>query len=534
MEYRAWSTDFSRAVFEEKKNPSEDGTPNNMTNSSLICVPVTERAASGFLEMAEAAAQAADAVELRLDYLSQDDLLTVIDDLPARLDRWKKPVILTFRPSEQGGMRALSLEERLIFWRNLPPGVVERIAWADLELDLVEHPGGEDIIPREKVICSRHDFERTPDDLPELIERMLETPAGVIKIAAKCNQITDCISILEVIDRVGKHRQVIALGMGMAGLATRVLALSRGAMLTFGSLASGAESAPGQPTVEELRNLYRADRLDRETEIYGVIGNPVAHSRSPQMHNAALQTVGRNGVYLPLEVADVDTFIVEMVRPATRKLDWNLRGLSVTIPHKLAVISHLDFIDPVAERIGAVNTLSVVGNELLGFNTDVTGAMRPLEEMIDLKGCEVDVLGAGGSARAICFGLTQRGALVTVFARNGSKARLLADEFGVRTAPLEGFKPAARIIINCTPIGMHGHSEGRSPIPEADLSGVELVYDLVYTPRRTKLIEDAEAAGCRTLGGLAMLVGQAAEQFRIWTGEKPPIEMMRESVESRK
>lgn len=504
------------------------------SNSSLICVPVTETSASGFLEMAEAAAQAADAVELRLDYLSQEDLPLVIGELPVRIDRWKRPIILTFRPSEQGGMRNLSLEERLRFWRSLPSEVVDKISFADLELDLVEHLGSEEIIPREKVICSRHDFERTPDDLPELCERMLKTPAAVIKIATKCNQITDCISIFEVIDRVDKHRQVIALGMGMPGLATRVLALSRGAMLTFGSLASGAESAPGQPTIEELRNLYRADRLDRETEIYGVIGNPVAHSRSPQMHNAALQSIGRNGVYLPLEVVDIDSFIVDMVRPGTRKLDWNLRGLSVTIPHKLAVMKHLDFIDPVAERIGAVNTVSVVGRELIGFNTDVTGAMRPLEEMIDLNGCEVAVLGAGGSARAICFGLTQRGARVTVFARKESKARLLADEFGARTAPLEGFKTEARIIINCTPIGMHGHSEGQSPVPEADLSGVDLVYDLIYTPQRTKLIEQAEASGCRTLGGLAMLVGQAAEQFRIWTGNKAPIDIMLESVKSRK
>ncbi|QQS45096.1 MAG: shikimate dehydrogenase [Acidobacteriota bacterium] len=486
------------------------------------------------MAMAEEAAMVADAVELRLDYLSPEDISQALAELPAHLDAWKKPVILTFRPSEQGGMRILSLEERLEFWRGLPRAVAERIAFADLELDLVEALRGEAVIPWEKVICSRHDFERTPEDLPELIERMLKTPAGVIKIAAKCNLITDCVRIFEVIDRVGKHRQVIALGMGMAGLATRVLALSRGALLTFAALTRGAESAPGQPTVEDLRNLYRADRLDRETEIYGVIGNPVAHSLSPRMHNAALRSLGRNGVYLPMEVEDIDSFINRMVRPETRMIVWNLRGLSVTIPHKLAVMKHLDFIDPIAGRIGAVNTIAVRGDGLHGFNTDVTGAMRPLEDLIDVKGRKVAVLGAGGSARAICYGLSQRGADVTIHARNESKARALADEFGVRTAPLEGFKPEASIIINCTPIGMHGHSEGESPIPAADLGGVDLVYDLIYTPQRTKLIEQAESAGCRTLGGLAMLVSQAAEQFQIWTREIPPVGIMRESVESRK
>ncbi len=504
---------------------------------SLICVPVTETSVGAFLAMAEAAAKSADAIELRLDYLSQEDLPALLTELPRRLDEWGKPVIITFRPAEQGGMRSLSLEARLDFWRNLPAVVVERIAYADLELDLIEHPDSKALLPWEKVICSWHNFDRTPEDLPALCVRMLRTPAAVIKVAAKCNRIDDCLSIFECIDLVRPDRKVIALGMGMAGLMTRVLALSRGALLTFGSLSRGAESAPGQPTVDELKTLYRADKLDSETEIYGVVGYPVAHSRSPLMHNAVLTALDRNGVYLPLEVLDVDSFIRDLVRPSTRKLDWKLRGLSVTIPHKLNVMKHLDFIDPVALQIGAVNTIVIEGNELHGYNTDVNGAMSPLEEMVDLTGRHVAVLGAGGSARAICYGLSRRGAHITIHARDQAKARPLALEFSASVAPLDGFKSDAAIIINCTPIGMHGHSEGQSPVPDADLSGVELVYDLVYTPKQTALLAQAERSGCRTLGGLAMLVGQAADQFRLWTGISDKAGVMwkaLERVESKK
>lgn len=504
---------------------------------SLICVPVTETSVGAFLAMAEAAAKSADAIELRLDYLSQEDLPVLLTELPRRLDEWGKPVIITFRPAEQGGMRSLSLDARLDFWHNLPAVIVERIAYADLELDLIEHPDSKALLPWEKVICSWHNFDRTPEDLPALCGRMLRTPAAVIKVAAKCNRIDDCLSIFECIDLVRPDRKVIALGMGMAGLMTRVLALSRGALLTFGSLSRGAESAPGQPTVDELKTLYRADKLDRETEIYGVVGYPVAHSRSPLMHNAVLTALDRNGVYLPLEVLDVDSFIRDLVRPSTRKLDWKLRGLSVTIPHKLNVMKHLDFIDPVALQIGAVNTIVIEGNELHGYNTDVNGAMSPLEEMVDLTGRHVAVLGAGGSARAICYGLSRRGAHITIHARDQAKARPLAREFNASLASLDGFKSDAAIIINCTPIGMHGHSQGQSPVPDADLSGVELVYDLVYTPKQTALLAQAERSGCRTLGGLAMLVGQAADQFRLWTGISDKADVMwmaLEKVESKK
>jgi 3-dehydroquinate dehydratase/shikimate dehydrogenase len=499
--------------------------------SSLICAPITETNAEAFLAATDEATQIADAVELRLDYLPAEALPQLIAGLCSRIAQISKPLIFTFRPRQQGGKRDLSLQDRHNFWRNLPPEITSAIAFADFELDLVESFASEQPpIPWSKVICSWHDFDETPDDLIERFERMARTPAAVVKIATQANRIGDCLRIFEIIERANQPKPVIGLAIGLPGLATRVLALSRGAMLTFGALKRGAESASGQPTVAELRDLYRVKQLTRESEIYGVIGKPIGHSRSPLMHNAALKALNRDGVYLPFEVDDVEEFVRDFVRPTTKKFDWRLRGLSVTIPHKLAIIPHLDLVDATAKAIGAVNTVVVEGDELRGYNTDVAGARKPLDELMDVRGARVAVLGAGGAARAICYGLNQRGADVTIYSRDVHKAQPLADEFKAQAASLGSFKGEADVVINCTPVGMRGHSEDQSPVKAETLSGVKLVYDLVYNPEETVLLRDAREAGGRTLGGLAMLVGQAAEQFRLWTGLEAPVDVMWRAV----
>ncbi len=492
--------------------------------NQFICVPITETNPDAFLAAIVEAAQSADVIELRLDYLTASDCAAVIEKLPALAEGEK--LLLTFRPREQGGQRDLSLQDRQTFWRNLPPELLDAIRFADFEYDMVESFGEQSPVPWDKVICSWHNFAETPDDLSARYDRMAATPAAVVKIATMAKGIGDCLRTFELIEYAKGKKPVIALAMSLAGLATRVLSLSRGALLTFGSLRRGAESAAGQPTVNDLRQLYRIKQLNRESEIFGIIGNPVGHSRSPLMHNPVLEMLGRNGVYLPFEVEDAGRFIKDFVCPATKKLDWNLKGLSVTIPHKLAVMPHLDHIDATAKTIGAVNTIVVEGEKLVGYNTDVTGAMKPLEEMIRLRGARVAVIGAGGSARAICYGLSQRGAEVTIFARDLRKAQPLANEFNAKLAALDAFSGDTDIVINCTPLGMLHHSEGQSPLSAESLQSVKLVYDLIYTPEETALLRDAKAAGCQALGGLAMLVGQASEQFRLWTGLEAPVDLM--------
>ena len=498
---------------------------------SLICAPVTETRVEPYLTSIREAELTADAIELRLDYLPAESLTQLIVELSSDIARIHKPLLFTFRPRKQGGKRDLTLRDRRDFWRGLSPEIINPGAFVDFELDLVESFAGElPPAPWSQVVCSWHDFAETPDDLIARYDRMASTPAAVVKIATQANHITDCLRIFELIEYAKGKKPLIALAMGLPGLMTRALALSRGAMLTFGSLRRGAESAAGQPTVAELRDLYRVKKLTRKSEIFGVIGNPVSHSRSPLMHNAALKALNRDGVYLPFEVDDVASFVCDFVHPRTKKLDWNLRGLSVTIPHKLSIIPFLEVVDATAKTIGAVNTVVVEGDGLHGYNTDVIGAMKPLDEMIDVKGARVAVVGAGGSARAVCYGLKERGARVTIYARDLKKAQPLADEFNARTALLESFEGEADVVINCAPIGMRDHSEGRSPIAAETLKGVKLVYDLIYTPEETALLRDAKQAGCQTLGGLAMLVGQATEQFRLWTGVDAPVDVMWRAV----
>lgn len=496
-----------------------------------ICVPITETEPAPFLTALRTAAQVADIVELRLDYLSDEARAQVFGQLPALAAQFTTPLLFTFRPSEQGGQRALSLADRRAFWHNLPAEIARLIGFADFEFDLVESFAAEPLpVPWEKVICSWHNFDCTPADLIQRYEQMAATPAAIVKLATKANRIGDCLRLFELIEHAQGRKPVIALGMGLPGLSTRVLSLSRGTLLTFGALQRGAESAPGQPTVGDLNQLYRAKQLTPASQVFGVIGQPIGHSRSPLIHNPALLAAGIDGVYLPLEVDDTASFIRDFVHPQTRQLNWNLRGLSVTIPHKLSVMPLLDEMDATAQAIGAVNTIVVETNRLLGFNTDVYGAMQPLAELLNVSGARVAVLGAGGSARAVCYGLKQHGADVTIYARDLSKSQLLADEFNAAAAALDRFHGQADIVINCTPMGMKGHSEGSSPVAAESLRGVRLVYDLVYNPEQTALLQAAQAAGCQTLGGLAMLIAQAAEQFRLWTGTAAPLDVMWQAV----
>jgi 3-dehydroquinate dehydratase/shikimate dehydrogenase len=342
-------------------------------------------------------------------------------------------------------------------------------------LDLVEAlDPSQSPIPWKKVICSYHNFETTPADLTDIADRIALTPAAVVKVATMARTIDDSLRLMELLDRKPGGKPTIALGMGIPGIMTRVLALSRGALLTFGSLRPGAGSASGQPTVRELLESYRVKSISRQTEVLAVIGNPIGHSRSPAIHNAALAATGRDAVFLPLEVSNRSSFVRDFVDAATNRIGWRMRGFSVTIPLKVAIIDQLDVIDPLATRVGAVNTVVVEDGRLHGYNTDVAGAMRPLRELVELKDARVAVIGNGGSARAVCAGLTEAGAVVTVYGRDPRKSEMLASQFGIesRSCPISwsGGHPD-----QLHSDGMRGHSEGSSPIA-ADVLGMSGWY----------------------------------------------------------
>jgi shikimate dehydrogenase len=234
-----------------------------------------------------------------------------------------------------------------------------------------------------------------------------------------------------------------------------------------------------------------------------------------------------NGVYLPLEVREVEKFFRCMVHPRKRELDWKLRGLSVTAPYKSIVIDLLDWVEPDAKEIGAVNTIVIEGQELRGYNTDVHGLMRPLRERLgSLAGLSVAVIGAGGAARAAVWALKKDDAKVKLFARTRPKVEILAHEFQVEFEPVQSASLGKYdVVINATPLGSV-HSSLRTPAVAEQLGGAKLVYDLVYNPIDTELLKQARKAGCETLNGLDMLVTQARLQFELWTGRLPASSVM--------
>ena len=256
--------------------------------------------------------------------------------------------------------------------------------------------------------------------------------------------------------------------------------------------------------------------INAHTELYGIIGNPVRHSLSPVIHNGAFRRMGLNAVYLAFEVNRL-----KEAMSGIRGL--GVRGLSVTLPFKTRILPYLDHIEDVAGKIRAVNTLSVEGENLVGYNTDWCGALEALEEKVDLNGKKVILLGAGGAARAIGFGLKEKGCRVAIFNRSVGRAKLLAKELGCGYHPLSSFKEMdGDLLVNATSVGMHP-LDAESPVPKEVLRKEMVVMDIVYWPLKTRLLREAEERGCRTIDGLEMLARQGTAQLEIWTGQRQEV-----------
>jgi 3-dehydroquinate dehydratase/shikimate dehydrogenase len=495
-----------------------------------ICAVVTESTVDAARAAIHQAESSADLLELRLDYLQDFDFGNV-EHLRPILENRSIPAILTCRARSEGGQQHVDDSIRL---RLLVEGARQYADFCDIEAAYYEKAAS--LSPNlSRLIVSYHNFAETPGDLKRIYDGVTALPAAVHKIVTRANRISDSLQILKLLHQSSSlERPLISMAMGEPGFITRVLGPSFGSFLTYGSLATGKESAAGQPSCEELRNLYRVHKIGRHTAITGIIGRPVAHSASPAMHNAAFSELGLDFVYLPLEVEDISEFFDKLVNPTTRELDWNLRGLSVTIPHKSAVIPFLGKMDDISKEVGAVNTILLDGDQLSGFNTDVQGSMAPLQKISALRGESCCVIGAGGAARAVVYGLLKSGAHVSVFARNPEKAKEAIRQFGVDIFPIESLvSHDGRILINTTPVGLRRHGEDSSPVPAEALKDRGVVYDLVYNPLQTRLLTKAREAGCQTVSGLDMLVEQAALQFEIWTGQQAPIETMRSAALSK-
>ncbi len=264
-------------------------------------------------------------------------------------------------------------------------------------------------------------------------------------------------------------------------------------------------------------------RIDSKTELYAVIGSPISHSLSPVMHNRAFESVGHNGVYLAFNVEDVASAIAGMK-------GLGIRGLSVTIPHKVSIMPFLDEISEEAVKIGAINTVVHKKDRLYGCNTDCRGAVKALLEKTDIKDKEIYVVGAGGAARAIGYGLISDGAHVTVLNRSIDKGERLATDLGADFIPLAEDRPyRCQILINTTPMGMLPNTEV-TPVEKRHINKEMVVMDIVYNPLKTRLLREAEELGCTVIDGTGMFVHQGALQFELWTGIEAPISVMKQAV----
>lgn len=484
-------------------------------NKGKICISVCAETADELAQQIKRAEDLADFIEIRFDCLKKEEFEKL--NFP-----YNENYIFTFRPKEQGGKRELSLEEREAFWNS-----GDDSGGGDFEEDVVENHLYWLYQP---VICSYHNFTGVPDNLSQIYERIKFANANidVIKIAVQANDIIDTISIWKLLEKATfENQQIIPIAMGESGKWTRILGLAYGAFMTYASLDAGQETAPGQVSAKDLIEVYRAKELDENTEIYGIIGGNTGYSMSPYIHNAAFKFHNLNAVFVPLQVQNLDEFIRRMVKSETREIELNFKGFAVTIPHKQNIIKHLDYLDESAKAIGAVNTVKIIDGKLHGYNTDARGFIEPLLNFYgDLKDAKIAVLGAGGASRACVYALKKVGADVTIFARNLVKAQNLADEFRVRLEELSTQHSALStfdIIVNSTPLGTKGELENETPATAEQIKNVQLVYDLVYNPMQTRFLREAKSANVPTIGGLAMLIAQAIEQQKIWTGKDVPV-----------
>ena len=495
-------------------------------NYGKICVSVCARTAADAIEQIRRAESLADLIEVRFDCLEKSE----IKPLAERLRSIARQLLITFRPIEQGGKRPLTLTERIEFWEFILSQLKGVDLLVDCEFD-IDLPLGLDA---ERAIVSMHDFNSAGADLSKQIDAIADVTGKTIKIAVMVNDASDAIDVWNLVGETDK--KVIRIAMGEAGKWTRILGLAHGAPITYASLDAGDETAPGQISAKDLRDIFRVKELDRDTEVYGVIAGDTSYSLSPYMHNTAFDHMGLNSVFVPLQVGDLGSFFRRMVKIDTREVELNFRGFSVTNPHKQAIMKYLDSVDATAGAIGAVNTVRVEDGKLLGFNTDAPGFIKPLKDAFgDLAGARAAVAGAGGAARACVYALKQEGAEVTLHVRDRAKASSLADEFAIRIEELttDHRPPTTDILVNATPLGTRGERESETIATADELRDVRLVYDLVYNPSETRLMREAKIAGAKTLGGLDMLIAQGARQFEIWTGEQAPVEEMREAIRKR-
>ncbi len=450
----------------------------------------------------EAISKGAEALEYRLDSFPV---------IPADLSFLScgVPSIATLRSP-------LDEERKEIFHRALASGAT----YIDIESDSVLR----NQFPKEQVICSYHDFEKTPteDEILEIFKDL--RTSGIPKAAFMVRRPADLLSVWNAASVLRERGSpFILIGMGAAGEVTRIRAFDLGSMLNYCALRPELASAPGQITLEE------AERLGTDPQVTAVIGYPLTHTFSPEIHNAAFKAAKIRGRYVKIPAAPEELpLIPEFIKK------YRIAGMNVTIPHKESVIPLLKRIDPLAESAGAVNTIRNSPAGLEGYNTDILGIAASLASVdLDPKDADVLIIGAGGAAKAAASYLKSAGSRLSITNRTHSRAETLAAMFGARAVKLEDLAPEYQLILNATPAGMIGF-EHCSPVPNTLFTKDTVVMDMIYDPEVTPLLAAAKAACVRAcINGKTMLIEQAAASFTLWTGITPDRAVMRKAFEAR-
>ncbi|HCP12071.1 MAG TPA: shikimate dehydrogenase [Planctomycetaceae bacterium] len=485
----------------------------------MICISLGRTRHSSMMEEHKALAEkGAELVELRVDFMrKRPDIGRLLKDRPT-------PVVVTCRRKVDRGRWFGTEEQRLAILREAIIGGAE---YVDLEVDVA---GSIRRYGKTKRIISYHNFDETPLELFDIYQRMRKLDPDVIKIVTMANSPGDNVRVLEMVGAADVP--TVGFCMGEMGTLSRVLCGRYGAPFTYASFSREREMAPGQLSWAEVRNLFRFDQINQQTVVFGVIGDPIAQSKSPLIHNAAYRKLGLNAVYLPIRIPQ--DRLLESLKELER---LQVAGYSVTIPHKEGVLQYVDQMDEATDLMGAANTLFKHDGQWCATNTDAPAAISAIQDGLrkagnipELTARKVLILGAGGAARAVGHALLQHGAVVTLTNRSRDRGKSLASELGCQFTSWENRgSEICDVLVNCTSVGMHPNVD-ESPFEQHWLSDSALVFDTVYNPEQTLLLKQARDRGCPTVSGVEMFIRQAALQFELFTGYEAPVEYMAETL----
>jgi 3-dehydroquinate dehydratase / shikimate dehydrogenase len=481
-----------------------------------VCVAVFGADPGQMIEKADSIVRDNTFIEFRLDYISRPALaLSKIKEFTEFHPH--VAVIATCRRAASGGKFQGSIAAQL---EILGKAAAAGCQLVDVELQTATRlkPAQlEKLRSKAAIVLSYHDFRAT-QKLDETLRKMASYPADFYKIVSTARSLSDNVMMMQFLEKHRDEHALVAVCMGEQGIISRVLGVRAGSAFTFGALTADEKTAPGQVTAQELRSTYRIEQVDNATKVFGVVGDPIAHSLSPAIMNAALRRENVNGVFLGLHAKTLKDLLT-----CIREIP--IHGLAITMPYKQDIIPYLDNSDPATSKTGACNTVvRSQDGKLYGFNTDTSGVVRPLEQRLTLTDARILVLGAGGAARAAVFGLKERGAQLFILNRSVPPAQKLARQAKARTIKRADLKRLDfDVIINATPVGMGNTRD--TPL-NADEIKAQYVFDMVYDPAETRLLRLAKERGAQVIPGSEMFVHQAARQFEIWTGKPAPREDM--------